>query len=1084
MLHLFKSNRLNPLLTHLQQVMGQHRRRPFEFDLIAAPDGVQERVKVALAEAEQVFAGKVVSPHAAVEALIARVVPAMSASTSASTSSSLAYHADAMLFSLCRQMTSRLNEPKLAPVRQYLGDSVSMKKMVSLADVLTALFGEYSVYRPRMLRNWKADAPDWQSALMIEACKTFDAHLGERALQALETLGQRAISNTALPSRVVVFGVSALPPLFLELLAAVSVHVEVYLFVVMPSLDYFEGQRSKNEGGTSQQNPLLALLGRQSAAFQEALITVSAQVPTMETDCFADAPGHTALGKIQHHVLHNTPFQCEITPVGLPDVQFHKCTSMAREVDAAVSEILRSIMTYGIAPSEIVVMAPDINAYAPYVDAALVNTGVPYAIFDRTLTVATGAPEVTEALLMLLDTRLELQAVFALLQMAPVRQMFSLDAESVATASEWCRHVRIRSCMDTDHRKRLGLLPFHENTWQFGLERLMLGIAIDDEDELFAGVAPVSAYAGSDAHILGRVVQFVEELFELARDCEAAHPVPKWCALLESGLCRLMDAATDGLSTVKSVLQQLTSHSEAVGWDSPIDFAAFRVILKSRIARKVFASGHSSGVRFSSFRFLRGDGVKMVVLLGMDDKRFPKESRAPSFDMIAKEPRAGDKDPRSDGYHMFLEAVMSASERLVLVYGGSASESGGAVKPCGPVRELEKAVASMSSAKGALEGLWQVVHPSTSHDAVYFQDSEPAYVNFRRNDFQAALAVRRRPATGAGVPAFAGMTTSESFGNGSESEREKQLSSLLSNNADSEITLALYDFFRFWKNPVLFYLEQSLGLAFAAPREAVSDDEPLTLEKLDEWQVGRLFIDSLIRGQSWSHVWPHARALGIAPFGSLGEFFARRVYSRAAGIADMVEKRQVLEKRQNTALDVRLPTRLGTLRLLGTLPLVDGAVVDYSYSQVKSTTLLGLLLKYLAVQSALGNNAPIAAELFGRKSDDVIQCRIEMDVAQTQPIMRQLAVHTLEGLQRPLPFVPDESFTYIQRLEKIPEPKKRQYLMNTLAALKQQMKMRAPAEARGLLDMGLLDTRPLDFHSVAEDVVSPVLRHVETRKLK
>ncbi len=154
-------------------------------------------------------------------------------------------------------------------------------------------------------------------------------------------------------------------------------------------------------------------------------------------------------------------------------------------------------------PRDIVVMTPDIESYAPYI--ATVFEGcqdsgrkIPFSIADRTLT---SEGEIASVLLKLVDlpgSRLTVPQLFDILEATPVSRRFGLDAEELETIRGWLAETRVRWGMDERDRERLGLPGYRDNSWQAGLDRLLLGYAMPDEGgSLFNGMLPYDEMEGA-----------------------------------------------------------------------------------------------------------------------------------------------------------------------------------------------------------------------------------------------------------------------------------------------------------------------------------------------------------------------------------------------------------------------------------------------------------------------------------------------------------------------------------------------------------------------------------------------------------
>ena len=85
---------------------------------------------------------------------------------------------------------------------------------------------------------------------------------------------------------------------------------------------------------------------------------------------------------------------------------------------------------------------------------------------------------------------------------------------------------------------------------------------------------------------------------------------------------------------------------------------------------------------------MRSIPFKVVCLLGMNDGAFPANDVALSFDVMARHPRLGDRSRRDDDRQLFLEALLSARQRLQISYVGQSIHDGKALAPSVLVTEL------------------------------------------------------------------------------------------------------------------------------------------------------------------------------------------------------------------------------------------------------------------------------------------------------------------------------------------------------------------------------------------------------------
>ncbi len=131
----------------------------------------------------------------------------------------------------------------------------------------------------------RQETADWQAHLWRQLAEPEAGdHLARRLAMTLEKLQVAAIGKTpALPARITVFGVSSLPPIFLELLRAAARHLPVELYFASPTWHFWGDLASDREqsrlarrlrrrgsapgGHYERGNSLLAALGGQGRDF-------------------------------------------------------------------------------------------------------------------------------------------------------------------------------------------------------------------------------------------------------------------------------------------------------------------------------------------------------------------------------------------------------------------------------------------------------------------------------------------------------------------------------------------------------------------------------------------------------------------------------------------------------------------------------------------------------------------------------------------------------------------------------------------------------------------------------------------------
>jgi exodeoxyribonuclease V gamma subunit len=335
---------------------------------------------------------------------------------------------------------------------------------------------------------------------------------------------------------------------------------------------------------------------------------------------------------------------------------------------------------------DIVVMAPDIQDYAAIIPAVFHD--IQHSIADRSLRHQNRALPLFFQFLDLAGSRCSWSGVLDLLEKPEIASNFGdLTESDIELIRHWVTNAGIRFGLSSDQLQTMNL-ELAEITWQAGLERLLLGYAMDWEQPV-DGVLPYPDIEGSQARPLGGVCQFVELLLKAAEDLRISRPLTAWSTLLRDYLESLFGSdREDNLARVREILTDL-----ALGFGSfhhhDVPLEVIRAWLETTASESRTSAGFLRGhLTFCSMLPMRSIPFRAICLLGLNDGVFPKTDRRPPFDLLGESFRAGDRSRRRDDRYQFLEVLLSARQYLYLSHVGQSILSGRDIPPSVLISEL------------------------------------------------------------------------------------------------------------------------------------------------------------------------------------------------------------------------------------------------------------------------------------------------------------------------------------------------------------------------------------------------------------
>ncbi len=859
-------------------------------------------------------------------------------------------------------------------LNEYADHDTSGKKQVQLCFRLAQMLDNYQVWRPDLLSQWHEGAwhypgrdraqETWQAALWQQILTDHDHDSGAFG-NFIRQMEQGQISISA--NRMVLFGISTMPPNFLRFFHVLSFHIPVYLFVLSPSNQFFmdmvsEKQMSRirlgRESAMADQtaangdflteqyyetgNPLLSSLGKAGQQFHEIMEEFGYSEPfgDLFTDPVSDSNADVVtrpagrdslpvsmLHRIQSDIFHLTARgnhsaegfreltgpSGKATPV-LPEddsISIHSCHSPLREAQVVKDLLLDAFEKHPwLRPHDVVVMMPDIEAYAPIITSVFslgkdqAEPYIPFCISDRKRRIESSLLNACIHILEMKDSRMERDQVLELLSFRPIAEKFQLSSNDVEIITDAVLEARIFWGRDKNHRKQLIGSDTGENTWIFGLNRLFLGYAMDGE--ILTGstgdVLGCPFFEGAESEILGRFSQFCHSLFASMDLLEGSHSMDVWASRLHTIFSSMMDEhiASDEMNFLFTALNKMETDAKGAGFSDGLPFAPVFEILKRFLDTPLAQGGFATGsVTFCNLVPMRSIPFQVVVLMGMDESRFPRQESSLSFDLMAKHPQKGDKNVRDEDQYLFLETILSARQKFIITYTGKSMKDNSDLPCSGVVSQLMEVMEqNFVFPAGHVHYFSHFLHGF--HPEYFTPSAASPFFSYSPGMFRMALSQQERKHN----------QKRQIRQESSQGETQGQSAENIETNPGSR-TIALPDLLRFFEHPAKYYLEECVQMYIAKNQDIPPDREEFQIRGLDKYLLEKDCMkrhqDRIIqfhgedRGKDTEQTSAAGseereefltvfRAAGRLPPGGQGELEFARMYDQAEEFIGIMEK--------------------------------------------------------------------------------------------------------------------------------------------------------------------------------------------------
>jgi exodeoxyribonuclease V gamma subunit len=942
---------------------------------------------------------------------------------------------DRLLWPLLETIDECAPEEWCATLAGHLGvgdleDTHRRGRRLSTARHLSRLYDSYGAHRPAMLQAWAAgddlDLPDdlrWQAELWRRLHARVDLPSpAERLPTACDRLRARK-ELVDLPDRLSLFGPTRLTTAQLDVLAALAELREVHLWLPHPSPalwaqlePHAHGTTRRHDDRTADlpRNPLLASLGRDARELHLQLAAGQATVEDHHHPLPQKSP--TLLGRLQQSLQDDAlpPSEPSILDISDRSLQVHACHGKERQV-----EVLREVLVGLLAeddtlePRDVLVMCPDIEDYAPLISATFGLADVDadtegatdrhpghrlrVKLADRSLRQTNPLLAATAALLELADGRVTASQVLDLAASTPVRRRFRFSDDDLERMREWVAASGIRWGLDGEHRKPYGLDSIPQNTWRTGLDRILLGAAMADEQDRPRWVdkaLPLDDVDSSDIDLAGRLAELVDRLAATLDDLHSEHPLAYWLDVLGTGLARLTAVKESDEWQAAQAQGELAQAAKDAGDRAhtiSLGLADVRALLADRLrGRPTRANFRTGELTMCSMVPMRSVPHRVICLLGLDDGRFPRTASVDGDDALARDPLVGERDPRSEDRQLLLDAILAAKDHLVVLYAGADPRTNATRPPAVPVGEILDAADALARTADGRPAREHVVvkHPLQPFDVRNFVPDELGSDGPFSFDRQALAGAVR-----------------------ADDEREPRGPFLHPPllPLDEDADLALDDLIAFLEHPAKAFLRQRLGVTLVHDDEDLDDALAVDLDPLQKWTVGDRLLRARLSGADAAACMQAEWRRQTLPPGEIGR---RIVEAVMAEVDPLVEASTDVRVGSGRAVDVTVEA--AGRRVVGTVGDVYGdTVVRVEYSRLSAKHRLRAWAQLLALSAAYPDTTWTAVTIGRDRGTGVARSSLgPVDAATAREQLATLVDLRERGLCAPIPLATKTSEAY------------------------------------------------------------------------
>lgn len=767
-------------------------------------------------------------------------------------------------------------------------------KRFQLSLAQADLFEQYWMYRPDWTQQWETEQPPhWQAFLWQSLSEGAEFHPVKIIRQAQVSL--RSVKSTLAPD-VYIFGINSMPPLYIEFLFELSRHQNIFLFLLNPSEEYWfdlmsEKAVSRKKGKLVRDkkiqapltpaspnptsadigdslfsslpfetgNPVLSALGRQSQEFFEILYN---NQELIDDHVYLRPNRKTVLHCLQNDFFHLTDNRTTPEPIMDNSVTVIAAHSHLREVQALHDWLLARLdEDTDLKPKEIIIMCPQIETYAPYIQAVFNSVYLPFdqkapripcSIADRKESDSSPLIQAFINLLHLPDSRFQVSEILGYLRLPPMQRKFDITSEDIALYEVWLKDAAIHWGLDAKHKSAFlvddgcfiegksdesdgpTLRNSSRFTWREGLGRLLKGFAYADHKEVVNDSVYLPWVEGDNAIKLGKLMHIIDQLAGSVKAYKKNRNAVDWQLWLTDLFHHYFLPEKEELlasETILDAIRSLSENTQTAGFNDLIPLEIVTYFLEHQFSQPEQGRQFMTGqVTFCSMLPMRSIPFKIIGLLGMNDGEFPRQRPPLGFDLLSESPRRkGDRSRRDEDRCLFLEALVSARQALYLSYQGNDAKTNSARQPSLVLDELIHYL-DTSYWKPSLQSL----------DSTAGSLKENSLQAIRRIPLQPFSQSNYRPPHHSYDPKWLNLASAQ--------VKAAPTAAVFDKPIDYSQPVDISELVNFFSHPPKAFARQRLGLFLESDTNtAVNDTEPFKHNHLDRYQAQASYIGTQLK---------------------------------------------------------------------------------------------------------------------------------------------------------------------------------------------------------------------------------------------
>ncbi|WP_367672796.1 hypothetical protein [Buchnera aphidicola] len=477
-----------------------------------------------------------------------------------------------------------------------------------------------------------------------------------------------------------------------EILKLMSKNFNIYIFMTIPSKNFFLKHITpdkKNKTKKSIEN-YLNICKKISHTFQsllysfgkngyESLLTLLNQHGKYITSINQKKKKNILLYLKKHinninqkHIKNKIILKTKDTSISI-----HACKTIYHEIEILYKNIVNILNTKkNIMIHDIIITSYNLNTYYPFIKTIFESPNqqykIPYVICNKLNKKTKIALKILKNLFELQNNDFENKNIFIILNYVEISNKFLISEDEILILKKWTKQLNIKWGFNIKHKIKISSINNDINTWKFGINRMILGSSLENENQIWNNIIPYSHDGILYTNLVNKFMKFIFTLYKWKIKLSYPKKLKSWLPICKKLIKTFIDKKSilkKELKNIQHVWKKIISIGIKSKYQKKIKIEPLFEKLKKNIKNHSKTKSIKIGkLSFCPIQSVHTIPYKIFYILGMNNNIDLEEESQTDFNLLIKNQKYKYSNNTYKNRYIFLHIINAAKKNIYISY--------------------------------------------------------------------------------------------------------------------------------------------------------------------------------------------------------------------------------------------------------------------------------------------------------------------------------------------------------------------------------------------------------------------------------